>query len=428
MKLNSKGLLFFVSCAMFNVALPIGGFSASVPVIQRVFGLTSVQISMIDATNDLVGIVTSVAAAYVATLFRKGTILGFSGVMGAVSSILFALPHFLNNHSTGLLGSTNPVEFCSENATNGTHFTNPGFAGYSYFFYIAQVCLAVALGGFDVTAIAYIDENVLQESSPSYLMIVLASRVVGQAIGYVIGGLAQLLIIDDVPAWWLAQLIPAVLQVISAVPLFFCPDELKSKKKYRAQDKNQAHAGKNEGPNVTKSISDFKFAIKLIFTNPAFTFVTLSNVCHLFLIGGMLSYFPLVFIHMFHFSNSTAGILGGVIFLIPAISGGGFGAWAIKKFHLTVRSLLRILVLICFICSLGGLLFLIRCPNYNLVGFDRTYGSHESPIASTAFEIACNEGCECESKDFHPVCLGGDDLVTFYSPCFAGELCFSGFF
>ncbi|VVC95895.1 solute carrier organic anion transporter family member 74D isoform X2 [Leptidea sinapis] len=276
--------------------------------------------------------------------------------------------------------------------------------------------LVVGVGqtGIATLGIPYVDDNVGSRQSPLYMAITIGIRVIGPALGFLLGALCTRVYVDPltdpgyqyndprwVGAWWLGMVFIAGFIVILSALMFCFPKQIKQGPMPPPIKKSKE---KNE-----PLFKDFFATIKRQLTNDILMWRTASSVLHLMPISGVYSFLPKYLEKEFrlptHDANLVSG-LGGILVMGLGIITAGV---VILKVVPTARQVAAWTAATAAIYSVGMVvLMFVSCPEENFRAL--------SPAA--AADMNCSSSCYCDGAPYSPVC--GQDSFTYTSPCQAG--------
>ncbi|XP_049873359.1 solute carrier organic anion transporter family member 74D-like isoform X2 [Pectinophora gossypiella] len=278
--------------------------------------------------------------------------------------------------------------------------------------------LVVGVGqtGIATLGIPYVDDNVGSRQSPLYMAITIGIRVIGPALGFLLGALCTRVYVDPlfdpgyeysdprwVGAWWLGMVFIAGFIVLLSALMFFFPRQIKPELLPPPPKKTQ---DKNDPP----FFKDFFATIKRQLTNDILMWRTASSVLHLMPISGVYSFLPKYLEKQFrlptHDANLVSG-LGGILVMGLGIITSGV---VIVKLVPTARQVAAWTAATAAIYSAGMvILMFVSCPeeSFRLLS---TPGNNAT--------LACSQMCNCDEGPYTPVC--GQDSFTYLSPCQAG--------
>ncbi|CAB3375266.1 Hypothetical predicted protein [Cloeon dipterum] len=272
--------------------------------------------------------------------------------------------------------------------------------------------------------IPYIDDNVASRESPLYFAITIGVRILGPALGFILGSLCTRLYADlsvDPPvtpndprwvgAWWLGLVLVGALLMLASAAMAMFPRRLRSAR--RPPQSVAAISGPTAPaqPEQKKypSLRDFPKAVKRLLRNDILMFRTASSVLHILPIAGLYTFLPKYLESQFRLAAHTANMVSGVGGILVM----GIGIIISGVFILRVKPNARLvaawIAFTAVVYAIGmGILMSIGCPMDDFAGLDRANG---------VFMPECST-CDCNPDKFGPVC--GADGRTYFSGCHAG--------
>jgi len=282
---------------------------------------------------------------------------------------------------------------------------------------MATIFIGIFLTGigsafFYSVGIPYIDDNVPKSGSPITLSLILAGRVLGPSLGFLLGSatLRFYVVPDKRPegitegdpgwlgAWWLGFLIVAAATAILAPFLSLFPELLPA----NGEITDARRLSKKEEPTTLKEyFTDLLECSKRLMANKVYVFNSLSAIFMLFGIIGFSTFIPKYFEFHFRQNASSSGGIGGMSKTLGSVIGLIISGIVIQKFKFTARTLSawNVVVSCVTVLSFLGASFL-ACPKLEV----QTSGCQE---------------CNCQSSAFQPTCHL-DSSTLFLSPCEAG--------
>ncbi|CAH0592197.1 unnamed protein product [Chrysodeixis includens] len=282
--------------------------------------------------------------------------------------------------------------------------------------FICLLVVGVGQTGIATLGIPYVDDNVGSKQSPLYMAITIGIRVIGPALGFLLGALCTRVYVNPlldpdfdandprwVGAWWLGMVFIAGFIVLLSTLMFCFPRQIKQEPMALPLKKNK---DKRE-----PFFKDFFATIKRQLTNDILMWRTASSVLHLMPISGVYSFLPKYLEKQFrlptHDANLVSGLGGILVMGLGTITSGV----VILKLVPTARQVAAWTAASAAIYSAGMVvLMFVSCPeeNYRYIS--------EGSIANSSMD--CSAGCHCTDVPFNPVC--GQDSFTYISPCQAG--------
>lgn len=287
-------------------------------------------------------------------------------------------------------------------------------------FFISLLGVGMGQTAVYTLGIPYIDDNVASRESPLYFAITIGVRILGPALGFILGSLCTRLYADLsvdpqitptdprwVGAWWLGLVLVSAMLMLASIVMFAFPKQLNSGRP--PQRLNRSHDAKNP------SLRDFPKAVKRLLKNDILMFRTASSVLHILPIAGLYTFLPKYLESQFRLAAHSAAMISGVGGILVM----GLGIIISGVFILRVKPNARFvaawIAFTAVIYALGmGVLMFIGCPMDDFAGL---LPSAHRESEGTAFEPVCNVTCECDRNKFSPIC--GQDGRTYYSACHA---------
>lgn len=167
--------------------------------------------------------------------------------------------------------------------------------------------------------ISYIDDNVASRESPLYFAITIGVRILGPALGFIMGSFCTRLFIDLsinpkisptdprwLGAWWLGLVLDSAFLLLASIAMFSFPEKLKS-------HRSNAPAIRSR-QDVTKKnpkLKDFPKTIKRLLKNDILMYRSASSVLHILPIAGLYTFLPKFLESQFRFPAHTANMVTG---------------------------------------------------------------------------------------------------------------------
>ncbi|EEB20468.1 conserved hypothetical protein [Pediculus humanus corporis] len=286
-------------------------------------------------------------------------------------------------------------------------------------FFISLLGVGMGQTAVYTLGIPYIDDNVATRESPLYFAITIGVRILGPAMGFILGSVCTRLYADLsvdpqitpndprwVGAWWLGLVLVATLLALSSLAMFSFPKRLKS---FKGKITPRAFVRNDKNP----SLKDFPKAVKRLLKNDILMFRTASSVLHILPIAGLYTFLPKYLESQFrlaaHAANMISGVGGILVMGIGIIISGVF----ILRYKPNARFVAAWIAFTAVIYAIGmGILMLIGCPMDDFAGLDFQGAGQPD------FHPVCNTTCNCDREKFSPIC--GIDGKTYFSACHAG--------
>lgn len=433
-------------------------FVSAITTIEKLFQIESKITGIIMSATEIGQIGSSLLLTYYGGQGHRPKWIAWGMVLFAVSSFTCSLPHFIYgrqlinaNDLTGLTKEPNVCKLDSDirlNITTTTTQTLINANATTPMSYILQTCeeelvtghriqpvvtnivlaiffislLGVGMGQTAVytLGIPYIDDNVASKESPLYFAITIGVRILGPALGFIVGSLCTSLYVDLsvdpkidttdprwVGAWWLGLVLIAGLLMLASLAMFAFPKRLSSAKPVTGI--HRAINGRRKHP----SIKDFPKTVKRLLKNDILMFRTASSVLHILPIAGLYTFLPKYLESQFRLPTPSANMISGVGGILVMGLGIIISGIFILRFTPNARFVAAWIAFTAVVYALGmGILMFIGCPMDDFAGL-RTENDRFSSL-----DLSCNVSCNCNKNKFAPVC--GQDKKTYLSPCHAG--------
>ncbi|RZF32519.1 hypothetical protein LSTR_LSTR011298 [Laodelphax striatellus] len=273
--------------------------------------------------------------------------------------------------------------------------------------------------------IPFIDDNVASRESPLYFAITIGVRILGPALGFILGSLCTRLYADLsvtphitpkdprwVGAWWLGLVIVSSTLMLVSFAMFMFPKQLGSHRPTTTTLAPVESRKPNRGRR-NPSLRDFPKAVKRLLKNDILMFRTASSVLHLLPIAGLYTFLPKYLESQFrlaaHDANLVSGTGGILVMGLGIILSGVF----ILRVKPNARFVAGWIAFTAVIYAVGmGILMAVGCPMNDIEGL------YENDDGRLMLQPVCNTTCTCDRKKFSPIC--GSDDRTYFSACYAG--------
>lgn len=323
-------------------------------------------------------------------------------------------------------------------------------------FFISLLGVGMGQTAVYTLGIPYIDDNVASRESPLYFAITIGVRILGPALGFILGSLCTRLYADLsaepqigptdprwVGAWWLGLVLISSMLMLASIVMFAFPKRLKGgrppaqhhyqtrrRRSSSAEDETTAAlrpAQPTAPARSNPSLRDFPKAVKRLLNNDILMFRTASSVLHILPIAGLYTFLPKYLESQFRLPAHSAAMISGVGGILVM----GLGIIISGVFILRVKPNARFvaawIAFTAVVYALGmAVLMFIGCPMDDFAGLvvgggDTGIVTGPSTSDSAAFRPACNAtlacAAHCDMDKFSPVC--GRDGRTYYSACHA---------
>ncbi|XP_044256560.1 solute carrier organic anion transporter family member 74D [Tribolium madens] len=430
-------------------------FVSAITTIEKLFEIQSKITGIIMSATEIGQIGSSLLLTYYGGQGHRPKWIAWGMVLFAVSSFTCSLPHFIYGRqlirANDLTGISKDPNVCKvPNSLDlmdpNTHWGNTSLPSTTTVVpNILQICheeldtehriqpsvtkivlaiffislLGVGMGQTAVytLGIPYIDDNVASKESPLYFAITIGVRILGPALGFIVGSLCTSVYADLsvdpkidttdprwVGAWYLGLVLISGLLMLASFAMFAFPKRLKT-----AKPTPRIHQPGRKHP----SIRDFPKTVKRLLKNDILMFRTASSVLHILPIAGLYTFLPKYLESQFRLPTPSANMISGVGGILVMGVGIIISGVFILRVKPNARFVAAWIAFTAIIYAIGmGILMFIGCPMDDLAGIQTR---HEF----ATFDLNCNKStCECNQDKFSPIC--GQDGKTYLSPCHAG--------
>ncbi|KAG8290016.1 hypothetical protein J6590_092190 [Homalodisca vitripennis] len=350
-------------------------FVSVITTIEKLFQLQSKTTGVIMSATEIGQIGSSLLLTYYGGQGHRPKWIACGMVLFAVASFTCSLPHFIFGqqmmqsretmfanlapshnssvvqpnvcHAADVTGLSNmsvyDLDECQEEALQEQHSQTQTTKKVLVIFFVSLLGVGMGQTAVYTLGIPYIDDNVASRESPLYFAITIGVRILGPALGFILGSLCTLLYVDLsvdpgitpkdprwVGAWWLGLVCISALLMLASLAMFAFPKRLSTCRVVAPSVK------KRERKNP--SLKDFPKAIKRLLKNDILMFRTASSVLHILPIAGLYTFLPKYLESQFRQTAHTANMVSGVL-KATSIQGGDL--WGMKPLKLGGRGLER---------------------------------------------------------------------------------------
>ncbi|XP_015111203.1 solute carrier organic anion transporter family member 3A1 [Diachasma alloeum] len=431
-------------------------FVSVITTIEKLFQIQSKTTGIIMSATEIGQIGSSLLLTYYGGQGHRPKWIAWGMILFAASSLTCSMPHFIYGEQLikqnekqfsavgpdGQGGGPNftdpiPANLCKFNgtigATSSPHSTTDA-AKYCEgeflddqliqskittvvltIFFVSLLGVGMGQTAVYTLGIPYIDDNVASRESPLYFAITIGVRILGPALGFILGSLCTMLYVDLaaepqitptdprwVGAWWLGLVLIAAMLMLVSIAMFAFPSRLPaSRSAPKIEDSKKP------------SLRDFPKAVKRLLKNDILMFRTASSVLHILPIAGLYTFLPKYLETQFrlpaHHANMISGVGGILVMGLGIIISGVF----ILRAKPNARFVAAWIAFTAVVYAVGmGILMFIGCPMDDFAGL--TTNAEGIP----GFEPTCEPSCDCDRYKFSPIC--GADRKTYFSACHAG--------
>ncbi|KAF0993302.1 hypothetical protein HZS_6198 [Henneguya salminicola] len=415
-KFININFVFFLLCMGIIVQSMVvnGAYSVSLTTIQTYYKFTTVQLSLIDNFYNFSFGICAILL-FISPISNKMLWVGIGVFSISMGCLIFILPAIFEQNNPAnvveppvLCAASNPLEEIKTRVVRSK-------------LYLAIMCIAYSIIGFGsaplhTLTISFIAEHTSFRQGGLYNGIYYSFGAVGSIIAFIVHFFTVQIPINIahntnsltpdsenwVGAYWVVYLIGFCLALLISLSILSFPPLPKKK------DLNE---------KIVPAYSHLSFVmtwevIKKAFKNIPFIFLTISMFFDGLVINGLTVFFPKLIETQFSVSSSRAALFSGSIFVFGSMIGLMCGGFTIKYFGWSYKKLID---RICFFSLIGSGFFLFlffRCPTNQINGVT------QGPNKSLKYTTSCAATCNCDIKDYAPVCL--DHKKTYYSPCSIG--------
>ena len=304
-------------------------FVSVITTIEKLFQLQSKTTGFIMSATEIGQIGSSLLLTYYGGQGHRPKWIACGMVLFAVSSLACSLPHFIFGHQ--MLSENDPAlappnvchipEIIRSNETSAqckeveqSKITPIVLS----IFFVSLLGVGMGQTAVYTLGIPYIDDNVASRESPLYFAITIGVRILGPALGFILGSLCTRLYVDlsaepqitpDNPrwvgAWWLGLVLISSLLVLASLAMFSFPKRLSSCRPLPTTKKPRETSRKNP------RLKDFPKAVKRLLKNDILMFRTASSVLHILPIAGLYTFLPKYLESQFRLTAHAANMVSG---------------------------------------------------------------------------------------------------------------------
>ncbi|CAK9811321.1 Solute carrier organic anion transporter family member 74D [Anthophora quadrimaculata] len=435
-------------------------FVSVITTIEKLFQIQSKTTGIIMSATEIGQIGSSLLLTYYGGQGHRPKWIAWGMILFAVSSFTCSMPHFIfgeqlihqnemffsgvglgadgnpnntdpipanlckmqerpeNSSLDGWISSTtsmNTMNYCEGDSLTEQRIQSKITTVVLAIFFVSLLGVGMGQTAVYTLGIPYIDDNVASRESPLYFAITIGVRILGPALGFILGSLCTMIYADLsvnpqitptdprwVGAWWLGLVLISAMLMLVSIGMFAFPTRLPASR----TPPKRADAKK-------PSLRDFPKAVKRLLKNDILMFRTASSVLHILPIAGLYTFLPKYLESQFrlpaHHANMISGVGGILVMGLGIIISGVF----ILRAKPNARFVAAWIAFTAVVYAIGmGVLMFIGCPMDDFAGLV----SHSNGLSS--FEPTCEATCDCIRNKFSPIC--GADGKTYFSACHAG--------
>lgn len=311
-------------------------FVSVITTIEKLFQLQSKMTGVILAATEMGQISCTLLFTYYGGHGHRPRWIACGMVLFAICSFTCSLPHWLFDFPTtpGTEMMYSSPNFTSAAVCNNfTHVLgNHSICGEQilseqqskirnvvvFIFLISLLGIGMGQTPVYTLGISYIDDNVAGRESPLYFTITIGVRILGPALGFLLGSFCTRLYTNLsitptisptdprwIGAWWLGLMLDSALLLLVSFAMFSFPKKLST---YRAAP---AIKSKQDVGRKKPILKDFPKTIKRLLKNDILMLRTASSVLHIFPIAGLYTFLPKFLESQFRFPAHSANMATG---------------------------------------------------------------------------------------------------------------------
>ena len=316
----------------------LGLIPVSLSSLERRYRFSSTQLGMLPSTFDIVTVLVAIFVSYFGGKRHKPKLLGAGAFIQGIGALVFAVPQFvtedykIGRHANlSMEECRDPSDFSPEcdELSNSVYFV----------FIIAMILLGLGAAPLFTIGITYIDDIVHPNRAPIWIGIFTVLTVVGPTIGFGLGGAFLTVYVDPwrettleqldtgwVGAWWIGFVFFGVLSLILSVLFFMFPDTYPDTNFIQQERIKQMSIQRNkkvteDDLNQWPKLKDLPKELLDLMARLPFLFMVLAFSGQIFVVGGLVVFFPKYVETQFGFTASTGGLISGAVSILSAGTG-----------------------------------------------------------------------------------------------------------
>ncbi|KAH9374188.1 hypothetical protein HPB48_002371 [Haemaphysalis longicornis] len=386
---HPRTVLVALCCMVFLQGFVANGLVYMVlPTLERRFQLKSLEAGIIVAMYHLASCISAPLVTLVAARRSKPLYLAMSAIVIGIGTMVITLPHFLAPpYKQSLL----EVDLCPykvrHDYSDGCGTATGDLRHYRFVFWAGHLIVGAGSSPMYTLALTYLDENLPTTLSTKYIgeLHAPSAGVSGDVRGMGLTPESNVWI----GAWWLGYLIGSVFSIIVAFPTSLLPKELPCQMWAKLEKKYEAVANKApKKKELSNKLKDLPARINALLHNTTYMFLCMAATAES--------------------SVAVPGACGGIL----------LGGYCVHRLQLATEGIVRMCLLCSVIPWLSCFVLLYSCPSPSFFGLNHTSSRFSVANVSNQFDQPCNAHCGCPIEHYDPIC--GKDMLTYYSPCFAG--------
>ncbi|KOC61356.1 Solute carrier organic anion transporter family member 4C1 [Habropoda laboriosa] len=405
-------------------------FVSVITTIEKLFQIQSKTTGIIMSATEIGQIGSSLLLTYYGGQGHRPKWIAWGMILFAVSSFTCSMPHFIFGeqliHQNEIWNSStiplNTMNSCEGNSLIEQRIQSKITTVVLAIFFVSLLGVGMGQTAVYTLGIPYIDDNVASRESPLYFAITIGVRILGPALGFILGSLCTMIYADLsvnpqitptdprwVGAWWLGLVLISAMLMLVSIGMFAFPTRLPA-----------SRTPPKRADSKKPSLRDFPKAVKRLLKNDILMFRTASSVLHILPIAGLYTFLPKYLESQFrlpaHHANMISGVGGILVMGLGIIISGVF----ILRAKPNARFVAAWIAFTAIVYAIGmGVLMFIGCPMDDFTGLvSHSNGKRQNLFRLSSFEPTCEATCDCIRNKFSPIC--GADGKTYFSACHAG--------
>ncbi|XP_076799583.1 solute carrier organic anion transporter family member 2A1-like [Clavelina lepadiformis] len=364
------GLAGLVMCAQSALAI----YSKSVLTsIEKRFEISSSLAGFIVGSFNIGNLLFVVLVSKFSSRGDRPRIMAIGSLLIALGGFVNFTPHLVNQPYQPLSKNESQIANCEENVISNSHNVSSGNSNLYIVLILGEILQGIGATVHIPLSSSYIDDYASKENSPLYLGISFVLQNIGPGFGYLIGSWTSSFYVDfdrvpkeKIPitsddkdtwigAWWLGYIIISAWVVVAALPLFFFPKAMTTKRN-SAVDTNiepeaegnalinidsNAHECANSHDNeiINRGINsstvrntsdegtefadvdsnndigfcaDFWLTVKRLLTNPIYMTIVFAYSGLMFVVGALTAFMPKFIEVVYRKSSGSANLTFGL--------------------------------------------------------------------------------------------------------------------
>ncbi|XP_028408706.1 solute carrier organic anion transporter family member 4A1-like [Dendronephthya gigantea] len=446
---DSKCFLVVIMLYTIGAGVSMNGLPVLIlPSIEKRFSLSSKELGMISAANDIAALLFVAFISFYGDYGNKIKWVGGGACVAGFGVLLFTLPHLIigpynvpdfQGSKSGMCLLTNKTslsESCDQNSGEAMWY-------YMMIFLIAQFIHGAGICPLYSLVPSYLDENVELKQMPVYLGLWYLCAFIGPGIGIFLGGQFLSIYVDVkqpsgsnltpkdhrwIGAWWLGFIVFGLLFLLLAIIISGFPISLPGARERRERHIREGNLQKKGGKKEAK-FKELIPELKSLILNRTFLFNSFGLCFAATFVTALTPFLGKIMQLKFDLDPVTNGYLISAILTPTTVVGVLIGSFIARQFSVKSvckKSALYTAISQIFTIAMPFAILIPGCLNVNMAGVstvyrDRTNISRGSALTGHRGDkliSQCNFNCSCRIDKFIPVC--GSDNIVYANPCYAG--------